>query len=529
MKKLVALTSSLFAFAAACGDDGMPNNPDAGPGIDAAEHIDAPIDAPVTFTPPQAHSFQLSAAGHDRVMAAAAGPNGSFYVVGWRQADTQAATPKHIIVGKLLATGMPDTTFGTQGFLNTNVVFTGADDELDIATNMDGTIIVSATVAAATVNPLDANDNDIALIKITAAGALDTTWGGGDGIVVHSFNESIAVTTTSGTPPVTTTTYPGRDGVRGLDIRQNTDGHIFIHGYQRATGTYGAALPRPDTDFLVARFTNAGALDTTYGNGTGKFLLNIVNPTITDPAQNPNSSATPRGLIVLDQGAVLAGGYANAGLSTGPQAVLYRLTPAGVLDTNFNASGDLPGVHHEVVLGIQTEVYNFAKHGMGASAEVVTGGYGRNTGTINDWISLRFNATTGVRSTTWGGTTDGKVLFDPTPANNEAGSNCRNAIALPNGKTLLLGSSSRAVNSMNMNPEVQDAVFAVLDATGKLDTAYGTGIATYMLGDDGADAFWGGVTNSTNTAALIVGWRGTKGTASATNNDDAYAVLLPIR
>ena len=129
--------------------------------------------------------------------------------------------------------------------------------------------------------------------------------------------------------------------------------------------------------------------------------------------------------------------------------------------------------------------YNVAIHG----SNIVTGGYGRNTGTINDFISLRFNLDTGARDTTWGAPafTDGKVLFDPTPGDNMAGSNCRNAVALPGGKTLLIGSSNRTTNNGGANPEVQDAVFAVLTATGTLDTSFGTGVNTYKLGDDGVE------------------------------------------
>lgn len=497
MKKLVVTT----LLAAACGDNGA-TSPDA-----AIDPADASPDSGSTYTPPAAHSFMLSAAGHDRIMSVSAGPSGSFYAAGFRAADLQPTTPSNIVVVKLGANGVPDATFGTDGVLDTQIAFRGGNDEIEIVTLADGKLLISATVAAATVNAADAADTDIALIRITADGELDETFGGGDGYVVHSFNESILNTAT---PPAPV----GRDAVRALGVGAN--GEIFVHGLQRGEGNVmGGATPRLDTDFVIAKFTSAGALDTSYGGGDGKYLQDIYY-------DDKHSSATPHGLVVFDDGAVVAGGYASSGISGGPQAVLIRLQPDGSPDANFGTNG----LFHDVVLGWQTEVYNIARHGN----KIVTGGYGRENEmpNLNDFISLRFDAATGARDTSWGGAgTDGKVLIDPTPDNKESGSNCRNAVALPDGKTLLLGSSSRSLNNnTSPNPAAQDAVFIVLDGNGVKDTTYGTGVVTYTLGDDGADQFWGAAASGDNV--LIVGWRGTKGTASATNNDDAYGVLLPL-
>lgn len=495
MRKFVVTT----LLVAACGDNG-------GSSPDASVTPDASPDAGPTYTPPQAHSFQLSPGGHDQIMSVAAGPGGSFYAAGFSTADLQGSTPRNIVVVKLGANGMPDTSFGDNGVLDTQIPFRGGSDEIDIVTLADGKVLVSATVAAAIANANDPNDTDIALIRITAAGELDDTFGGGTGYVVHSFNESIL---NNASPPAAV----GRDAVRGLAVAAN--GEIFIHGMQRAEGNVmGGNTPRLDTDFLIAKFTPDGDLDDSWGTD-GKYLRDIYY-------DDAHTNATARGIAVLDGGAVIAGGYANSGISGGPQPVLIRLKPDGTPDASFGTDG----LVHDVVLGWQTEVYNFALHG----DKLVTGGYGRhNNPDPNDFISLRFDAATGERDTSWGGAsfTDGKVLIDPTPDNKESGSNCRNAVALPGGKTLLIGSSNRSQNdSSNPNPHAQDAVFIVLDENGELDTKYGTGIVTYQLGDDGADQFWGAAVSGDNV--LIVGWRGTKGTASATNNDDAYAVLLPL-
>lgn len=512
-KQLVVLSTSLAL--AACGDDIDNSNPDAPPQGDAP--IDAPLDAPPSWTAPAASSLQWSATANDRAYSVAVDSLNRFYVAGFR-ATNGVNGDRHVIVTRLLANGTPDPTFATGGTFDTGVVFVGADDEIDIVKvgNTD-VFVLSATVAAATTNPSDAADTDIALIKLrlngtTSAAELDTTFGGGDGIAVHSLNTSA----------LNNGTAFGRDHVRGIDARSN--GEIFIHGGARANGNQmGTSTPRVDTDFIVAKFLADGtAFDTNFSTD-GMVETDIY-------FASTHLNATARGLLVVGSGTVLAGGYAGGngtGPTEGPQPVLYRLNADGTRDTAFAPTSTVPGVLYTQVLTEQAEVYNFARQVDGGTTYLVTGGYGRNDSAtnINDWVSFRYNAATGARDTTWGAATNGAVTFDPTPANTAAGSNCRNAIALPGGKTILLGSSNRDVTTGAL--QNQDAVFAVLGANGALDTSYGNGIATYMLGNDGQDAFWGGAAN--NTHALIVGWRGASvSPAVDTNNDDAYAVLLPL-
>jgi uncharacterized delta-60 repeat protein len=214
---------------------------------------------------------------------------------------------------------------------------------------------------------------------------------------------------------------------------------------------------------------------------------------------------------VLADGSVIAYGYAkSASLGTGSevQPVIYKLTPAGALDTNF-ASG---GLFHEVVLATQTEVYGIAVQPDG---KLVTAGYGRNdSSAANDWVSLRLTAN-GALDTSWANA--GKYLLDPTGMN--LADNCRNAIALPGGRTALIGSGGPS----NMT---SDAYVAILDSTGKPDTAFGTGIMKFELGAN--DAFFGGAVAVQGKRALFAGFKGAGATPSATSNDDSYVVSLSL-
>jgi hypothetical protein len=193
------------------------------------------------------------------------------------------------------------------------------------------------------------------------------------------------------------------------------------------------------------------------------------------------------------------------------QPVLYKLDAAGELVPGFADNG----LFHEAVLATQTEIYGFAQHGN----NIVTAGYGRNTGDTNDYVSMRFDVATGDRDLTWGGAVNGAVLVDPSGA--MLGSNARNAIGLPGGETIIVGSTGPS------NMPTQDAVFVVLDADGALDTNYLTGIHTFQLGNNGNDQFWGGAVSGDYVA--IVGYQGGGMTQNETTNDDAYGIIFEMQ
>jgi uncharacterized delta-60 repeat protein len=478
------ISLALALFAAACGDNVGGANPDATP-------TDTQPDA-ASFVAPTAVAVPLAAAGPDQLMAAAAGPNNTFYAAGF--AAQTVAGVRDVVVVRLESDGQLDPTFSTDGIASTGVNFVGATDEIDLVVLPDGELLVTAVVAAAVANPLDAGDRDIAIIKLDTTGTLDTSFGGGDGVATFSLGTSILNTAV---PPVVV----GRDGIRSIVVAP--DGKIYVHAYQRNVGA-----TRTDTDFVVARILADGsALDTTWGQASsGKFMH-------TGPTAFVDASATPRGIHLVG-GQILANGYASSTLTGGtPQPVLYKLLADGSdVDTAFAG-----GLFHEEVLAAQTEIYNVAIHG----TKLVTAGYGRNSGTANDWVSLRFDLATGVRDETFGGVTTpvpGVVVLDPSGA--MLGSNCRNAIAGPGGRTVLVGSTGPG------NMPAQDAVFAVLDADGKLDTKFGTGIHKYKLGADGNDQFWAGV--ASGNRILIVGYKGGGATQTDIVNDDAFAVILPM-
>jgi uncharacterized delta-60 repeat protein len=479
-----ALAVSTVLALTGCGDDNKL-------AADAGSHdmeivVDAAADAAL-FVAPTPMAIELSATGPDQLMSAVAGPSGTFYAAG--AAAATAADTKYVVVVKLTSAGALDTTFGTGGVYTSALEFKGGNDDIDLAVQSDGKIVVSATIAA----EVDASDHDIGLFRVDADGVLDSGFG-----TAGISRVDLSTAYDNGT------TLVALDASRGLAVGPNDQ--LFIHAVSRdMVDTAAAGGPRIDTDFTVARLSSAGILDTTYATG-GVFLLDFAG-------SNAEANATARGIHVLADGTVIAVGYANAPGIGSTQPVLYRLTPAGALDTtNWSANG---GVFYDTVLAKQTEVYNIAIDG----DRITTAGYGRaadiSTNCCNEWVSLRFDTSSGERDTTFGGAVNGASLVDPT--GTHAGSNCRNAVSLPGGKTAMIGSAGPGGG--------RDAALAILTETGTLDTTYGTGVMTFSL-DGTEDQWWGGAVSGGKL--LVVGWRGVGSTQTDSANDNAYGVLLSL-
>jgi len=501
---LLTLVTSLAFAAAACGDDspaggsggaGGENNSDGGGGTppstggngnggdgnggDGEGGSGGGAGGALPFVKPTPFAVPLSAGGPDQLQSVTAAVPGSFLAAGF--AAQAVGGPRAVVVVKFGTMG-PDNTFGTAGVAITSTLFTGSNGEIDITTQSDGKVLVSATVA----NLLVPADRDVAVLRLNADGTPDLNFGTG-GVTVVNLNDAVDVNGT----------LTGLDASRSISV--SSDDEIFIHAVSRGLGNALGGGPRVDTDFTVIKLSADGDLDENFGSA-GQFRLDI---------QEANANA--RGIKALADGSLLVSGYANTPDLASVQAVLYKLTADGALDDGFATDG----LFHEAVLAAQTEIYNFAIHG----DNLVTAGYGRNTGDTNDYVSLRFDVDTGVRDLTWGGAINGAVLVDPSGA--MLGSNARNAVGLPGGETVIIGSTGPG------NMPTQDAVFIVLDETGALDTEYLTGIHVFQLGNNGNDQFWGGAVSGDYVA--VVGYQGGGVTQNETTNDDAYGVLFQIQ
>lgn len=563
---------------------------DGGPPVSFEDaSIDAPVDAPVpsadggppplpAITTPAPHTVPFSATDHDRLYAVVSAPDSSFYAVGQAVSAanrtcvggtaagttcTASATctgggtcPEHdarTIVAHFTSAGELDTSFGGDGWVEHNLVVAGsAELARGIGLQSDGSIVISATVEHLGGDP---RDRDVAIARLTPAGALDTTFDT-DGIVIDDVSAGEVV----GTGYVA-------DGSWNLVI-DSTDRIILAVAPKRTGGT--------DTDWGIVRLTPAGARDLTF-SGDGLYTLDLDNRSV---------SVREVSLVPGPGGMIAGAGYYSAPITypgevmerSVARPVIYLVDGAGAPVTTFGTNG----VYTEVVLDRQVEAYGATAVGM----NFVTAGYGGpRTPTQNDFISLRIGPT-GVRDLTYGtgsgpracagGTAPGLLCTDATvcvgggtcPTGGISllsgfnyGDNARAGVAMPDGSVMLIG---RLQTDDAVTPRIcvggtapagttcteatvatdcpgtgatcpirtrYEAAILLLDDDGIPEASFGTaGVHRHDFGGGGAtvnadvDQWHGGVVETRDERVMIVGIANTTPLA----DDDASIYLLPV-
>ena len=178
--------------------------------------------------------------------------------------------------------GSLDTTFSADGMVTTGIG-SGPTRGRAVAVQPDGKIVVAGFSQ-------NGSDNDIVVVRYTAAGALDASFG---------------------TNGVVTTDIGSDSDDYGMAIALQSNGRIVVAG-------------RSDGDFAVLRYTAAGALDTSF-SGDGKATTDIGN------------NAHGEAVAVQPDGDIVVAGFSWIGNSF--DVVVVRYTAAGALDTSFDSDG----------------------------------------------------------------------------------------------------------------------------------------------------------------------------------------------
>lgn len=198
---------------------------------------------------------------------------------------------------RLLANGALDPTFGTAGIALPMVSGGGSSlassaSASDVAIRGDGTLVVCGSA-------LRASQNVGLVARLTSAGALDASFGSGG-----------YVTMASG----------AGGGFSRLALQ--TDTKIVLAGtssYSYSTGS--------GTEWWLARFSAAGAPDTTFGGG------GQIHP----PIGGTDSNATS--IVVLPSGKILSSGSEYGGPPGGSNMALYRQETTGAGDNGYGSLG----------------------------------------------------------------------------------------------------------------------------------------------------------------------------------------------
>ena len=195
-----------------------------------------------------------------------------------------------------------DDTFSGNG--KKFIEFSAANNEKCYAGALqdDGKILIGGWVYTSA-----ANGWDLALARVNSSdGSFDTSFGSG-GKVIHNAGG-------------------GGEHIKAIDVQD--DGKILVAGATNA-GTDGSL------DFFVARYTSAGALDTSFsGDGIHQFDL------------GSSTGDMLEGMDLQSDGKIVVGGY------SGTAWAVARLTTAGAMDTSFGG-GD----------GITTTEFGGVEHG----------------------------------------------------------------------------------------------------------------------------------------------------------------------
>jgi uncharacterized delta-60 repeat protein len=208
-------------------------------------------------------------------------PTGAYLVVGNRIFGP-SFSPE---IFRVLQTGSIDATYAA-GNPNLGSHFMNA-----VVTLGDGASISGGTCYVN--NSFPSGKANFCLVKRTATGELDASWGTG-GIL-------------------TTQISPGYNAVIAMTIQQN--------GYVVAAGVCRSAA---NDDFCVARYTGTGQLDTTF-NSQGYLVL--------DMALGTDSLSE----VALDGAKIVVSGTCN---SVNVESMcIARINSDGSLDTSFNGSG----------------------------------------------------------------------------------------------------------------------------------------------------------------------------------------------
>ncbi len=276
---------------------------------------------------------------------AALQPDGKIVIAATR--DPGGATDFALL--RYTASGALDTTFGSGGLVIYNYVM--YDQSRDVVIQPDGRILLSGTSSNNT-------NSDFVVARFTSTGALDGTFGVG-GRSVYGFASG------------------SNDSV--TDMALQPDGKVLVVGLTYSPGT----LP----DIGLVRFTASGALDSTFGGG-GALKINVFG-----------STDQPQAVAVQTDGKILVGGNAYYPAGSQYYMTLFRLNANGTaFDTTFNGTGQV-----FVSFG---PVYNMISQlAIQADGKIVADGYTSLTARANNYDAalLRFLPTGGLDSSFLGG------------------------------------------------------------------------------------------------------------------------------
>jgi len=260
-------------------------------------------------------------------------------------------------LARLNPDGTSDATFGVAGKVNTDGI-----NARGAALTPDGGIVVAGNGVTGD------RRNQLGVVRYTADGVLDPTFGEGG---------------------KRTTDFGTSAGANAVAVQP--DGKIVAAGL--------IFQPSGNLDFVLVRYTAAGSLDSTFGDG-GKVTEDFGGPDVAE------------GLVLQPDGKAVVAGTTRASGVNGTRAfVVARYTPGGSLDQSFDGDGK------QTISGSPGRLgFDPARLALQQNGQLVVAGAGSDQANASVIVLARLNPDGGF-DPSFG--TAGRMAVDFAPQGNE--------------------------------------------------------------------------------------------------------------
>jgi len=321
-----------------------------------------------------------------------------------------------VVLARFSSTGKLDPSFGQSG---------------TSAGGLPGAPNASASaVALVPAGPMGAGD-------IVVAGSSTTSAGGSEMVIARYTSSGVLDSSFGSSGVVTTAAGSGAGEDDGFDaVAVQPDGSVVAAGFSRG----GNALEPSDLALVVARYSSAGQLDMSFGQG---------GIATADLGASVNPAA---GVIIASDGSIFVSGSGEDPSSGQSDVTLVRFTGAGALDKSFGQSGI---VHTPAPAG-------GSAHGGGEALEpdgsvLVAAGFAG--GTTSQAVVIRYAPS---------GTLDSSFAKSGILATGVGSNSVANAVAVESadGKIIFAGSAKSSSGS-------QSVLVGRITSSGAMDSSFG--------------------------------------------------------
>lgn len=457
MKFPFGVTLVLYAGAAFAGDGGPLR--DIGWGASVA-------DDGIAYVP-----FDIGGSMDDRATAAALQPDGRLVIGGYAAASS---SNQYLAMTRTTsAQGTSDPEFGTNGKLRLDA---STDQISDVAVLSDGGIVYAAKTSQST----------LVIGRLLSDGTADSSFNG-NGRRLMAATAFISAGSLLARPKIVI----------------QPDGKIVVFTGAEHT------IPDPQLVAAATRLNTDGSTDTTFGGqGTGYGAY--------APPNGATSEAVPAAVVRLTNGQFLVAGFGMHDGGSGSDAIIFRLSADGVLDTTYGNGGyafvafDLGGTLDDYATGMAID-----SAGRAVISLNITDAQGRPRAALARLTSAgQLDSSFGV---------GGRVQYEARASSSAEYSN--SVAVLPDGRILVAGTSTLC----GCGGQPDAGILTLFTSAGQVIPYFGESGTEYFGTADGPDSQILEIASMVVSGDYVYVVGRAHNPAGTDNNDFASArVLVPL-